>query len=119
MTALVAIALAIGLLSSEVLARCMRQDAWPARRFATMRHELQCFHKADNDDARQAHIISSGVATLTLSLASLAVIGVIAIVFVAPIVLLDWNTTDSTIYSIDSAVSAIAWWMFRGRRHRT
>lgn len=120
MTALaVAIALVIGIFSAEVLVRGLRQDAWPARRFAVMRRELGLFHVADNDDARQAHLIGGGMATLTLSLAVLAAIAVVAAVFAAPMVLLGWDTTQVTIYSVVSFVAAIAWWMVRRRPRAT
>ena len=117
MTALaVALALVIGVLSAEVLVRSVRRDAWPVRRLSVLRQELSLFHEADNDDARQAHLIRGGMATLTLSLAVLAAIAVVAAVFAAPMIALAWDATQSTIYAVVSGVAAIAWWMIRGRR---
>jgi DNA-binding helix-hairpin-helix protein with protein kinase domain len=119
MTALVvAIALVVGVVFSEVLMRSARKDAWPARRLAVARHELQCFSRADNDEARQAHIIRGGMATLTLSLAVLGAIAVIACIFVAPLYALDWDDRQSTVYFVASTVIAIAWWMLRRARQR-
>ena len=119
MTALVvATALVVGVIFSEVLIRSTRKDAWPARRLALARDELQRFSRADNDDARQAHIIRGGIATLTLSLAVLAAIAVIACLFAAPLYALDWDDRQATVYFVASTVVAIAWWMLRRARQR-
>jgi hypothetical protein len=117
MTALsVALALVVGLLSSEILARCLRQDAWAVRRFAAMRDALQRFHAADNDDARQRYLIRGGMATLTLSLVVLAAVTIAGVAFAAPMVLLEWNATDSTVYGVVAGIVAIAWWHMRRPR---
>lgn len=119
MTALVvAIALVVGIVFSEVLFRNVRQGAWPARGLASARDELLAFRGADNDDARQHHLIRGGVATLKVSLAVLAAIAVCAAVFAAPMLLLAWSDRQSTIYVAASSVSAIAWWMLRRARRR-
>jgi len=114
MTALVVtIALIIGVLFSEVLFRNVRGDTWPARRFTSALDELQSFRAADNDDARQRHLIRGGVATLTLSLAVLASIALFASVYAAPMFLLGWTDREATIYFAVSGIIAIAWWMLR------
>ena len=117
MTALVVvIAILAGLLSAETLSRSIRGSGWSARRFATMRKELERFHKADDDDARQAHLIAGGTAMLVLSLAVLAFLALLAAVYAAPMLLLDWNASQSTLYVAISGVSAVAWWILRRRR---
>lgn len=119
MTALAAaIALVIGILCSEMLARGARSDGWAARRLATVREELQRFHGAADDDERQRHLVSGGLATVGLSSAVLAFIAAIAIAFAAPVVLLAWDAAQDAIYFAVSGVSAIAWWMMRRTRHR-
>jgi hypothetical protein len=120
MTALVVgLALVIGIVFAEVLLRNAGVNAWPARGFANMRDELQSFRRADNDDARQHHLIRGGVATLSLSLAVLALIAVCAAVFAAPMLLLPWSDGQTTLYLVVSTVSAIAWWVLRRRRGRS
>ncbi len=119
MTALViAIALVIGVAFSEVMLRNVGEDAWAVRRLAAVRNELQSFQKANDDDARQHHLIRGGVATLTLSLAVLAAIAVCALLFAAPMFVLAWSERQSTIYLVVSGIGAIAWWMLRRARRR-
>jgi hypothetical protein len=119
MTALVvAIALVVGVLFSEVLLRNAGSRTWAARRLAGALAELKSFHGADNDDARQHHLIRGGMATLTLSLAVLAAIAVCAAVYAAPLLLLALTEREVTIYLVVSAIIAIAWWMLRRARRR-
>jgi hypothetical protein len=114
MTALaVAIALVIGVLCSEVLARGARKDGWAARRLVELREELELFQAALDDDARQRHLVRGGVATLTLSLAVLVSVAIIGFAFAAPMVLLAWDSAQAGIYLAVSGASAIAWWWLR------
>ena len=119
MTALVvAIALVVGILFSEVLFRNAGSKAWPSRRLASALAEIQSFRAADNDDARQRHLIRGGIATLTLSLGVLAAIALLAAIYAAPMLLLGWTRDDATIYLAVSGIIAIAWWMVRRARRR-
>ena len=119
MTALVvAAALVVGVLSSEMLVRSIGNNAWPLRLLADARRELESFHKADNDDDRQRHLIGGGVATLKVSLAVLAAMAVIAAAFAAPVLLLGWSESDTALYMVVSTLCAIGWWMLRRRRSR-
>ena len=119
MTALVvAIALVVGVLFSEVLFRNVGGHTWPARRLTSALEELQSFRAADNDDARQRHLIRGGMATLTLSLAVLAAIALLAAAYAAPVFLLPWTEREATIYFAASSIIAIAWWVLRRARRR-
>jgi hypothetical protein len=119
MTALVvAIAFLIGILFSEVFIRNLAAGAWPARRLASALGEIQSFRAADNDDARQRHLIRGGVATLTLSLAVLAAIALFAALYAAPMLLLAWTSREVTLYFAVSGIVAVAWWMLRRARRR-
>jgi hypothetical protein len=119
MTALVvAIALVVGILCSEVLVRSVRDNAWPPRLLADARRELQRFHVADNDDARQHHLIRGGLATLKVSVAMLVAMALMAAALAAPVYLLHWTDNQTAVYMGVSTVGAIAWWMMRRRRRR-
>jgi len=117
MTALaVAIALVIGIVCSEVLARGARRDGWAARRLVVLREELQLFRGAHDDDARQRHLVRGGLATLTLSLAVLVSFAIIGVALAAPMMLLAWDSAQAGIYLAVSSASAIAWWWMRHAR---
>ena len=114
MTALaVAVAVVVGAICSELLIRNARKSAWPARRLSVMLRELRSFHAATDDDARQTHLIRGGLQTLTLSLALLVTIALVAAMFAAPILILSWDRTQSALYLAVTTISAIAWWLLR------
>jgi len=80
---------------------------------------LQEFHAAVGDDARQAAVMRAGLMTLRFSLSVLAVLVVLAaIAFVAPW-LLAWDESQQTVYLVAVSVAATVWWLVRRSAHST
>jgi hypothetical protein len=118
MTALVVVvSLAAGIACCEFVARTMRAGSWLPAKLIRARLLLDDFRRATTDDERQAALIRAGTATLTVSLAFLAWIGIVAAIFAGPGAAIGREVPFSPAYLACGSVAAIAWAALRWRRH--
>ena len=74
---------------------------------------LPKFREAEGDDARQALLLRSGLATLQFSLVLLGlIVGLATIAGLAPWGL-EWSESQQTVYFVASSVVATVWWILR------
>lgn len=74
---------------------------------------LRAFRQADGDDARQALLIRTGLATLKLSVMSLGLFVGLAVLAWLPPWTLAWSGQQQVAYFVASSVMAALWWFFR------
>lgn len=106
------ISLLTGIVLAEITLRAFG-GLWYRCQLRKIRELLQAFREADGDDARQAILLRSGLATLRFSLFSLGLlVGLAAIAVLAPW-LLDWDESQQMAYFVASSVAATGWWILR------
>jgi hypothetical protein len=112
------ISLLAGVLLSEIALHAFGGQ-WFRIQLRAITGLLPAFREAVGDDARQALLLRSGLATLQFSLVLLGlIVGLAVIAGLAPWAL-QWAESQQTAYFVASSVVATFWWILRRPRRST
>jgi len=110
------IVLLVSLLAGAALAEISMRvfgGQWFRSQIRQVGTNLQEFHVAIGDDARQAAVMRAGVMTLRFSLSVLVVLVVLAVIALIAPWMLEWDKSQQTVYLVAVSVAAMGWWLVR------